>query len=217
MVTIRELCGVLLGMLIGFLLAILGGILASRSTQAWSRVPVQTPVTGVPDPDPDTLVLRIECRNDDRCVKTSEADWKDGQGVLKRKFLRVLVYNDSPDTAEACMVLLRSVSVVTQDGVMPSGYDAPGLLIWSGEGSARKRGWDVPPGPQPGVADLLFTVHRPTGDLLVLKDEGYGSSLKLNTTYRFRLVVTSEGVRAVYKSVVVRFGTAWDDFEVLSE
>jgi hypothetical protein len=217
MVTIRGLCGVLLGMLIGFLLAILGGILASRSTQAWSRVPVQTPATGVPDPDPDTSVLRIECRNDDRCVKTSEADWKDGQGALKRKFLRVLVYNDSPETAEACMVLLRSVSVVTQDGVTPSGYDAPGLLIWSGEGSARKRGWDVPPGPQPGVADLLFTVHRPTGDLLVLKDEGYGSFLKLNTTYRFRLVVTAEGVGAVYKSVVVRFGTAWDDFEVLSE
>jgi hypothetical protein len=217
MATIRGLCGVLLGMLIGFLLAILGGILASRSTQAWSRVPVQTPATGVPDPDPDTSVLRIECRNDDRCVKTSEADWKDGQGALKRKFLRVLVYNDSPETAEACMVLLRSVSVVTQDGVTPSGYDAPGLLIWSGEGSARKRGWDVPPGPQPGVADLLFTVHRPTGDLLVLKDEGYGSFLKLNTTYRFRLVVTAEGVGAAYKSVVVRFGTAWDDFEVMSE
>ena len=213
MVTIRELCGVLLGMLIGFLLAIPGGILASRATQ----VPVQTPATGVPNPDPDTPVLRIECRNDDRCVKTSEADWKDGQGALKRKFLRLLVYNDRPDTAEACMVLLRSVSVVTQDGVTPSGYDAPGVLIWSREGSARKRGWDIPPGPQPGVADLLFTVHRPTGDLLVLKDEGYSSFLKLNTTYRFRLVVTAEGVRAVYKSVVVRFGTAWDDFEVLSE
>jgi hypothetical protein len=213
MVTIRGLCGVLLGMLIGFLLAILGGVLASRATQ----VPVQTPATGVPDSEPDTPELRVECRNDDRCIKTSEADWKDGQGALKRKFLRVLVHNDGPGTAEACTVLLRSVSVVTPEGVTPSGYDAPGLLIWSGEGSARKRGWDIPPGPQPGVADLLFTVHRPTGDLLVLKDEGYGSFLKLNTTYRFRLVVTAEGVGAVYKSVVVRFGTAWDDFEVMSK
>ncbi len=213
MVTIRELCGVLLGMLIGFLIAILGGILASRATQ----VPVQTSATGVPIPDPDTPVLRIDCRNDVRCIKTSEADWKDGQGVLKRKFLRLLVYNDSPNTAGACMVLLRSVSVVTQDGVMPSGYDTPGVLIWSREGSARKQGWDIPPGPQPGVADLLFTVHRPTGDLLVLKDEGYSSFLKLNATYRFQLVVTAEGVRAVDKNVVVRFGTAWDDFEVLSE
>ena len=213
MFTIRGLCGVLLGMLVGCLLASLGSVLASRSI----RVPVQTPTASVPDPEPDTPELRVECRNDDRCIKTSEVDWKDGQGALKRKFLRVLVYNDSPDTAEACMVLLRSVSVVTQDGVTPSGYDAPGLLIWSGEGSARKRGWDIPPGPQPGVADLLFTVHRPTGDLLVLKDEGYGSSLKLNTTYRFRLVVTAEGVGAVHKSVVVRFGAAWDDFEVLSE
>ena len=125
MVTIRGLCGVLLGMLIGFLLAILGGVLASRATQ----VPVQTPATGVPDPDPDTPVLRIECRNDDRCVKTSEADWKDGQGALKRKFLRVLVYNDGPGTAEACTVLLRSVSVVTQDGVTPKFQCAVGARI----------------------------------------------------------------------------------------
>lgn len=129
----------------------------------------------------------------------------------------MLVYNDSPGAAEACTVLLRSVSVVTPDGVTPSSHDAPGLLIWSGERSARKRGWDIPPGPQPGVADLLYTVHRPSGDVLVLKDEGYESSLKLNTTYRFRLVVSAEGVGAVSRSVVVRFGTAWDDFEVLSK
>jgi hypothetical protein len=215
--TNRSLSGVLLGMMIG-LLAVAGGIaLAFRPTTGWTRPPDQAPVSDVSYPGSDNPPLSVECRNDNRCVKTSEADWKDGQGPLKRKFLRVLIYNDGPHAAEACTVTLRSVTVVTPGGVVPSDYDASGLLIWSGERSPRQQGWDIPPGPEPGVADLLYTVHRPSGDQIVLKDEGYGSFLRNNTTYRFRLVVTAEGVGAVHKSVVVRFGAAWDDFEVLSE
>jgi hypothetical protein len=72
-------------------------------------------------------------------------------------------------------------------------------------------------GPEPAVADLLYTVHHPSGDQIVLKDERYSTFLRYDTTYRFRLVVTAEGEGAVEEAVVVRFGAAWDEVEVLGE
>jgi hypothetical protein len=217
MVTFRALGVTLLTMFVAFLLVILGADLGVRRTNCSAPVPVQSVATGVPDPEPATPGLRVRCRNDERCVKTTEVDWKDGQGPIKRRFLRLLVYNNGPGTAEACTVQLRSVTAVTRDGVTPSAFNAPSLLIWSGERSARGQGWDITAGLEPGIADLLYTVHQPSGDVIVLKDESYSSKLRFDTTYRFELVVTGENARAVYKTVMVRFGTAWNDFQVLSD
>lgn len=167
-------------------------------------------------PEATEAGLRIECRNDDECIKTSESDWGDGQGSLRRKFLRVRVYNDGPRTAKGCTVSLRSVTEITPNGTLATDYEGPGFLIWAGARSAGSEGKSIRLNGNPEVADLFYTVRNPAGDEIHLKDERYSSFLKFGRWYNFEIVATAEGLRPVSKTIKVRFGPTWDDFEVVS-
>src|SRR5262249_7920379 len=101
---------------------LVGLITLAVGVLAWVPTPgVRPPASragGGDDAEPEAVApgLRIECRNDDDCIRTSEADWGDGQGRLRRKFLRVRVYNDGPRAAAGCRVTLRGVTEVTPSG-----------------------------------------------------------------------------------------------------
>jgi hypothetical protein len=203
------------GVFIGF------GFIAVGSVAKWptqSPAPSTSPARDGDDHVPETTDagLRIECRNDDECIKTSESDWQDGQGPLRRKFLRVRVYNDGPRTAKGCRVTLRGVTEITPNGTLATDYEGPGLLIWSGDRSAGSEGKSIRLNGNPEVADLFYTVLNPAGDEIHLKDERYGSFLKFGRWYTFEVVATAEGLRAVSKNIQVRFGPTWNDFEVFS-
>jgi hypothetical protein len=159
--------------------------------------------------------LRIECRNDDECIRMSESDWNDGRGLLKRKFLRVRIYNDSPRTAKECKVTLRNVTEVTPKGTVATDYEGPGLLIWSGDPLADRKGKSIRGNANPEVADLFYTVFNPAGDEIYLKEGKYSSSLKLGRRYNFEVIATAEGLRPVIKNIGVVFGSTWKDFEVV--
>jgi hypothetical protein len=158
--------------------------------------------------------LRIECRNDDESIKMTESDWKDGRGLLKRKFLRVRVYNDTPQTAKKCKVMLQNVTEVTPKGTVATDYEGPGLLIWSGDASADRKGRSIRGNANPEVADLFYTVFNPAGDDIYLKEGKYSSHLKFGRRYNFEVIATAEGLRPVIKNIEVVFGPTWKDFEV---
>jgi hypothetical protein len=212
---VRNLRWFFVGVSIGLVLIAVGAMV--NSPRDFAR-PTSSPQVG------DSAVtetvdtgLRIECRNDDECIQTSENDWNDGRGPLRRKFLRVRVYNDGPRLAEGCRVTLRGITEIMPDGLMTTAYDGPRLLIWSGDRSAKREGKVIRRNANPEVADLFYTVHHPGGDQIYLKEEGYGSFLRFGKTYSFEVVANAESGEAVGKNIKVRFGPAWDDFEVLSD
>ena len=161
--------------------------------------------------------LRIECRNDDQCIQGSESDWNDGRGRLRRRFLRVRVYNDGPETAQGCRVTLRSIAEILPDGLRSIDYKRPSLLIWARDRSARPEGKVIPFNTDPESVDLFYTVHHPAADEIYLKDAAYDSFLKFGKSYNFEVVATAIGTRAVSKHIKVRFGLTWDDFAVVSD
>jgi hypothetical protein len=167
--------------------------------------------------DPGEAGLRIECRNDDESIKTSEIDWKDGEGLLRRKFLRVRVYNDSPRAVRECRVILQRVTEAMPGGPSPTDHDGPSLLIWSGDRSANQAGKVIRRNANPEVADLFYTVRRPSGGEIHLKDEAYSSFLRFGRWYDFDVVATATNMKPAHKTIKVRFGPSWDDFEVLSK
>jgi hypothetical protein len=203
----RNLRWLIVGMLVGFV-SIAVGALAGRPTPVIGPPP--SPARGGDAAESEAVAagLRIECRNDGECVKTSEADWGDGRGTLRRRFLRVRVYNDGPRAADGCRVTLRGVTEVTPGGLLPTGYDGPGLLLWSGEGAADLQGRRIAPNGNPEVADLFYTVHHPGGDTIHLKDQGYGSFLRFGRWYEFEVVATAANMGAVGRRFRVRFGAA---------
>ena len=105
----RNLKWVIVGVFVG-LVSVAIVILPRRPTPSF--VPSMGPVPAGDTAGLETAGtgLRIECRDDDECVNTSKDDWNDGQGPLPRKFLRVLLYNDGPQTAEGCVVTMRAVT-----------------------------------------------------------------------------------------------------------
>lgn len=160
--------------------------------------------------------LRLECRNDDESIRTSETDWKDGQGPLRRKFLRVRVYNDSQHTVRECKIILRRVTEITPDGPLPTDHEGPSYLVWSGDQSANEAGMVIGRNANPEVADLFYTVSRSTGGEIHMKDEFYGSFLRFGRLYEFEVIATASHMKAVRKIIRVQFGPTWDDFEVLN-
>jgi hypothetical protein len=167
-------------------------------------------------PETECIGLRIECRNDDECMKTSESNWNDGQGPRRRKFLRVRIYNDGPTTAKNCTVTLASVTEITSNGTLATDFDGSSLLIWSSEGTTRTEGKSIRPNGNPEVADLFYTVLNPAGDEIYLKDERYSSFLRFGRRYNFEVIARAEGLQAVTKNIKVQFGPRWNDFEVVS-
>jgi hypothetical protein len=184
-----------------------------------STAPVASQARDGVDDQPESIDggLLLACRNDDECIKTSESDWNDGQGPLWRKFLRVRIYNEGVFTAKGCKVTLRAVLEHTSDGIQAIDYDGPRLLIWSGDPSSRIEGKSIPSNGNPALADLFYTVHKPAGDEIHLKDESYTSSLKFGRTYGFVVIATAEGLRAVRRIIKIRFGQNWNDFEVVRD
>lgn len=205
-----------LGVAIGLTSIVLGNLAVKRPRRP---TPPASPVLAGDAPEVGTAApgLRIECRNDAGCVKASESDWKDGRGPLRRKFLRVQVYNDGPRAVDGCRVTLRDVTEVTPGGVRPTDYDGPRLVVWSGDRSTKAEGRRVRSNADPEVADLFYTVHHPSGDEIRLKDEGYSDVLKFGRWYTFEVVATANDAAAVSKSIQVRFGPTWDDFEVVRD
>jgi hypothetical protein len=167
-------------------------------------------------PETECIRLRIECRNDDECIRTSERNWNDGQGPRRRRFLRIRIYNDGLATAKNCTVTLASVTEITSNGTSATDFDGPSLLIWSNEGTARTAGKSIRPNANPEVADLFYTVLNPAGDEIHLKDERYSSFLRFGRRYNFEVVASAEGLQAVTKNIKVAFGPRWNDFEVVS-
>jgi hypothetical protein len=186
----------------------------SLASQTSSR---QDSHADVHEPDAEAPRLRLECRNDNDCIRISEIDWNDGQGALHRKFLRILVYNDNPGTtAEGCKVTLRSLTEITPIGVLRTEYNTPGLLIWSGDDAAKEEGRSIPHNVHPVIIDLFYTVNMPSGDQVYLKDHKNNLFLKYNKSYKFEIVATAENAKPIVKEIKVRFGQAWQDFDVLA-
>lgn len=210
---LRWVC---LGLFLGFV-GIALGTMGMRPRP--NTTPPDSPTLAVDDRESETILpsLRIECRNDDECVKTSVVDWKDNQGPLKRKFLRVLVYNDESGTAEDCKLTVRKIAEITPVGRVPVGYHTPGLLAWSGRQSMGPETKSIRRSTGPEVADLLYTVHHPAGDQIFLKDEAHNSLLRYGRWYAFEVVATSVNVREASKTIKVRCGAKWDDVQVLSD
>jgi hypothetical protein len=212
---VRNLRWFFVGVSIGLVLFAIGALVSS--TRGFAP-PTSTSPARVGDAAVPRTVdagLRIECRNDDECIQSSHSDWNDGRGPLRRKFLRMRIYNDGPRTAEGCRVTLRGITEVMPNGLMSTAYDGRSLLIWSGDRSARHEGKVIRRNANPEVADLFYTVHHPGGDEIYLKDEGYGSFLGFGKTYFFEVVASAGSGGAVGKNIKVRFGPTWDDFEVV--
>jgi len=205
-----------LGVAIGLTSIVLGNLAVKRPRRP---TPPASPVLAGDAPEGGEAApgLRIECRNDAGCVKASESDWNDGRGPLRRKFLRVQVYNDGPSAVDGCRVTLRDVTEVTPGGVRPTEYDGPRRLVWSGDRAAKAEGRRVRSNADPGVADLFYTVHHPSGDEILLKDEGYSDVLKFGRWYIFEVEATANNAAAVGKRIKVRFGQTWDAFEVVRD
>lgn len=212
----RAVKWLLAGVLFG-LVPIAIGLGAGRSLQ--NAVPTTSPTLIDHANEFETVDsgLRLDCRNDEECVRTSKVDWNDGQGPLPRKFLRVRLYNDGPRTVEGCGVKLAGITEITPNGLMPTDYEGPGLLIWSGDPSTKPEGKNIRSNANPEIADLFYTVHHPSGDKIYLKDQRYGSFLKFGRWYNFELVATVGDAKTVSKRLKVRFGPTWDDFEVVTD
>lgn len=216
MFDVRSLKWLMVGVFVGLAFLAIGS-LAKTPARKVTPTTSPAPATHARQEERGDAGLRIECRNDDECIKTSLSDWNDGQGPLRRKFLRVRVYNDGTRTAEHCRVLLRGVSEVTPNGPVSADYKGPGLLLWSGDGSRSVDTKSIRRNGNPEVVDLFYTVHHPAGDKIYLKDERYSAFLKFGRSYDFEIVVISGDTNSVAENVRVRFGPLWDDFEVVDE
>jgi hypothetical protein len=159
--------------------------------------------------------LRIECGNDDECLQSSEDDWKDGRGPLRRRFLRLRIYNDGPGIAEACRVTLRDVTEVLARSLRSTRYKGPSPLIWPGDPAPNRAGKSVAAKGKPEVVDLLYTVKAPGGDEIYVKDAQYSKFLKFGRLYKFEVAASTRGEEVVEKDILVRFGPTWDDIEVV--
>jgi hypothetical protein len=213
MLHVKQLRWFVLGLFLGLL--VLGSGFLVRRTQEHAALasPAQAgdaDVPGIARPR-----LRIECGNDDECIQSSEDDWTDGRGPLRRRFLRLRIYNDGPGIAEACKVTLRDVTEALAGSLRSTRYKGPSTLIWPGDPLANQEGKSIGAKGKPEVVDLLYTVHAPGGDEIYLKNEQYSKVLKFGRLYKFEVAVSTRGTEAVEKDVMVRFGPTWDDIEVV--
>src|ERR1700738_2990116 len=159
MIQVKNLRWFFAGVSIGLVLIAIGALVSSTRGFAPPTSPAQ--VGDAAAPEAKVAGLRIECRNDDECIQNSDSDWDDGRGPLRRKFLRVRVYNDGPRPAEGCRVTLLDVTAILPNGLTSTNYKGPRLLIWAGDRSAKHEGKVIRRGANPEVADLFYTVHHP--------------------------------------------------------
>ena len=187
------------------------GFAASPGTAAVSSSPVAA------RPSPSSTSLRLACDNSLNCVKRTSDDW--GDGKKSRQFLQVLVYNDGFSPVEDCKVTLHKVIKVAPGGGggKPLNLNVGGLLIWSGEAKAKPDGKRLDNSKKPEVADLFYTSHNLKEDAIALRDERNTKLLTYNNVYEFHVGVTARNTKALSRVVKVRFGKAWDDFEVLPD
>ena len=204
---------------VGLLVGLLSIAVATQAMKVTHGLAQATSPDSAGDPgglDVERAELRIECRNDAECIKTSVIDRKDSRGALPRKFLRVRVYNDGSRTARGCRVTLRDVTEITPIGIVPTDYNGPSPLIWSGDRLASCEGKSIRPNANPAVVDLFYTTHRPVGDEITMKDQQYGMFLKFGRWYRFEIVASAENAKPASRTVTIRFGPSWEDFEVVT-
>ena len=162
-----------------------------------------------------TIKLRLTFDNNQDCLPLVTGWYRNSESEersTQRKFVRLRLYNDSPDylVANQSAVQLLGIWETSKRQYSQLSYPNPQYLRWNEDEDKRYEKKNIPHGG-PQYVDLLCRDERPTVGIRLMDAADKGVELKGGRTYLFKVQATAEGAKAVSKNVRVKLGEKFDD------
>lgn len=160
--------------------------------------------------------LRLEIGNSDDCLPYSEKDWKNNEGTISRKFVKLKLFNDAPSDAENVQIRIVRLRRLDAGREVAIGYEVAHPLWWERGGSSADHSAPrtVPHGG-PFYADLLFARLKNGCVEYVLQDLPYTQvPLASERTYRVIVQATAKNAKAATLRFDVKLGLSEKEIEI---